>query len=810
MRLRGLVSAVVMSIPKKLGVAIIFKSSVNEPLRQRSSWPVDFSFWVLLGFVGCLLTIGLSAAQTVGLLTAVAVVSACGDLAIRLSGFSRMSFGLCFVVGTAVHVFVSQGFIALGIEPWFAQVSTLSAMGVLVVVSYISHQERWSDTSKSFLPNDFEIVTCIMTLTLVHFWLFPLTLAMSLSLLRWVRICRRQLVLARSLMLIVGALGALSLRPDKWWYRSIGTDSGFFEALSWSLARFGPGTHPGLKDGSIALYHWFSYAANGSISELLHLAPWVGLSGLSPALLALCTASVIFELTRPCDNKQDVPFMLLVAIATTVIVGAVFVSFVYSLLVGLSLLSLSRELEIASSPFRTIPLFTLLSAMLYLSKTTTSVPVIALLGVQIAVLLWKRARLSRLVIPFLITTATAAAGIAVNRDSGNLSGLADNTLKLRFDVFAIMDYSIYLLLGDLLLVVVGMTFFASHTATRRPQHEPLFLAMIIVAPLGFVWILLSPSTYTYYLGGPLVEYAKSIGLIACVVNYSKLRDHPLALQNSDFSLITLGALIAFCQREILRLQVIDIESFLNEVGSSIANTFPPIVFGKVATPENIARFQSDFVEHVSELLAGPALMLVSLIILRMFSRKSAWIQNYSLGLSALLLVAGNITGSSMHRYREFALRNPASYEYAVNNDTVAPTSDLVAMGRWIRASTEESDLLASNHFCCSGSDWWLPDKRGWPWGGSNFHLPAETQRLFLIQGPRFRISPSGRLTDDQIAKVQVSLDFANYPSMKSLQKLRDYGVVGFVVNLTLTDNRSWSSFATERFQMGSFLYLELN
>jgi len=46
-------------------------------------------------------------------------------------------------------------------------------------------------------------------------------------------------------------------------------------------------------------------------------------------------------------------------------------------------------------------------------------------------------------------------------------------------------------------------------------------------------------------------------------------------------------------------------------------------------------------------------------------------------------------------------------------------------------------------------------------------------------------------------------------SQKALNNLKGYNVMGFIVNLSLTDERDWSRFATERFRAGEFVYLEL-
>jgi len=94
------------------------------------------------------------------------------------------------------------------------------------------------------------------------------------------------------------------------------------------------------------------------------------------------------------------------------------------------------------------------------------------------------------------------------------------------------------------------------------------------------------------------------------------------------------------------------------------------------------------------------------------------------------------------------------------------------------------------------------------WGGANYLLPAETRRRFLVQGLRFQTGYESA-TAEQIHRMSLSLDFANRPTSQITTDLKALGVSGFVVNLSLTENRDWSEFAIEKFRSGDFLYLEL-
>lgn len=93
-------------------------------------------------------------------------------------------------------------------------------------------------------------------------------------------------------------------------------------------------------------------------------------------------------------------------------------------------------------------------------------------------------------------------------------------------------------------------------------------------------------------------------------------------------------------------------------------------------------------------------------------------------------------------------------------------------------------------------------------GWCKLSLPVETRRRFLVQGLRFQTGYEPA-TAEQIRRMSLSLEFANEPTSQIAADLKAFGVTGFLVNLSLTENRDWSEFAIEKFRSGNFLYLEL-
>ena len=140
-----------------------------------------------------------------------------------------------------------------------------------------------------------------------------------------------------------------------------------------------------------------------------------------------------------------------------------------------------------------------------------------------------------------------------------------------------------------------------------------------------------------------------------------------------------------------------------------------------------------------------------------------------------------------------------NHYYSLEETTIPVfgTSDLIAVGKFIRDNTNQEIVLASNNFY---SDQFQ--------GGFNYLLPAETQRRFLMQGLSFQTGLASPSTE-QIKRMNLSLEFANQPSTLVLKRLKEYGVKGYVVNLALTDRRDWTEFATESFKSGDFVFLIL-
>lgn len=115
------------------------------------------------------------------------------------------------------------------------------------------------------------------------------------------------------------------------------------------------------------------------------------------------------------------------------------------------------------------------------------------------------------------------------------------------------------------------------------------------------------------------------------------------------------------------------------------------------------------------------------------------------------------------------------------------------LGRWLRASTKESDIIATNY---------LRDRAGELI--SDYALAVWSERTFFVLGPRFFIE-----SQSQVAATRTSEEFADTASIQSSRILWASGVRWFVVDTTLVSRDNWNERADAVHQIGRFVVLRL-
>ena len=598
-----------------------------------------------------------------------------------------------------------------------------------------------------------------------------------------------------TLLLCISGIGLViskRFQPESWWYYYQGNDSQFFEALGWSLTEWGVFEHPGNLGGSIAAYHWLSYAFFGQLTQLATLDSWDALMKVGPLLIPFATAGVL----AAGLSKINSSLFILIVLGSLGLPSRATDSFTFSILIAFTMIYIVQKFraEKAKSPVVEMSLLLLVSTILIFSKVSTAIVVLAILAI------WSlstcRSSTFRQHLPLLVL---GFAGIfwyvllfrnhpATPRDFRfDIHDAGERlTTKLTDQQFALqlLTYLVVLTLlrfkGWCKRKIAGLTF-----ATGVVTVASIFITIFVVGPAIYYWIL--PGPY--------------IAVYVAVSSARNRFDKAPAIGPPNFWIILavfLGFLTARLWNQLLHVvsQVLNLNQAVGDAQWNIVQS-NGLIFGSIAITVALALA----LQTKQRLYLLGIVPVMSLVI--GFVIETGRQQYLSL---------------DVHRFGASVMENPAG-----GNSAPFAGSDLRLVANHIRGSTSPATVLASNNFCCTGDDWWpyarISTGQGgsqvqvrlepeWS-GGANYLLPAHTRRRFLMQGLAFQGVGDQGPTIEQIQRMTLSLQFANSPNEQVASDLKAYGVSGYVVNLSLTKHRDWSEFAIERFRSGNFVYLKL-
>jgi hypothetical protein len=121
------------------------------------------------------------------------------------------------------------------------------------------------------------------------------------------------------------------------------------------------------------------------------------------------------------------------------------------------------------------------------------------------------------------------------------------------------------------------------------------------------------------------------------------------------------------------------------------------------------------------------------------------------------------------------------------------SAEIQNVGLWLRENSLPDDLIATNHIVDSNGNQL-----------SSFDLAVWSERTFLVLGPRF-----GGESPAKDRAVALSLGFADDPSEGTCNALSESGVRWFVVDLRLTQTRSWNVCTAAAYEHQDFVVLRL-
>lgn len=710
------------------------------------------------------------------------------DVTERLVGAS-FGPGVGLVVGGGVFVFVGQILRLSGLNRHASYWIPLGMMVLLIAMRSLSSPLPESSKNSRYVQESLYVLSIgLVVLAIGHLWLVPF--ALSVAMCDWVlrKSNRGPLLVA----LISGGaclawLVSSQLRQEKWWYLYQSNDAQFFESLSWSIARWTIFDHPGLVGGSITDYHWFSYAFFGSLSSVAQLGPWDALMKVGVLLLPALFASCLVHTSEQLPESFTIRWVAVI-LGTIAMEAIRSDSLVFSTVVLLGFLVVVVEVRGRAATKGQVMLFLLLSAILVFSKVSTAVVGGLILALLMVISTKRGERVNWIPITTLFAVSVVAYLVSFRGNDPEL--IADLNISVNRSVNELFDFLEPRLLINVVLCGVVLLVFVR--GRRLRDFDSLSLAVVAAATLGLFIHLLLAGRNTRYFVLPAIWFIAVIIVWKLIAELLPTSARSTKLQRTLApSCLSVGILVGYLSPRVLRRldSLLDIEGSVESFVWKIVTTTGPML---------------------TLIVLMPVLYAVA--------------SHYRTLVLVLLAALGIFVGQSGEQYVKLRHWGPSIYELEDPSVTVFGTDELADVGRYIRENTSENVILASNHFCCFGESWQISGHSDSEFkhvsvgkaptltslGGSNYLLPAYTERRFLVQGLGFQVrSGVESLAGDPFRRLRVSLEFANRPSLRSVNDLKSYDVTGFIVSLALTDVRDWSRFAYERYRAGEFVYLEL-
>ena len=537
----------------------------------------------------------------------------------------------------------------------------------------------------------------------------------------------------------------------------------FSESLGWSLAHFGVGDYAAAIGTSVR-YHWFSLAWSGLIDKLSGAAPFVTTLHVIPTVTFAVIAWLIFALISVTGLRRIAgATSVAVLFGTATVIDPIrfyhvlntsnIAPYIWILLVPILLLAFAKG-ALRGATF-TIPV---LIAITFLAKAPFGVAVLVGTISTLLVMWWRNRTVSGLVLPAVVaftSVATYLVFLSPHSWEKRQYGVSWNLANLA------PDSRLYPLFPISLIIVILATLFVGLVGLGRKRQsntETLLLTFLAttaaVGGLRFVLSGGSAELYFFNMTTLCAAVSTGIGFASQIEKRSKLQ--------SVLS-ITAGA-IGFIGMTV-------------EIDHGVLSRVIPLQSSLIILPIALGLFFA--MAHVGSS--------------RMLSRSSK--PHFK-----PLLIITTVAASSAILVN--VMTRPEEY---VSTTQVASIEDVAALS-WLRESSLENAIVATNRFLCASTEPCSFDD-------SSFLISAVARRRVLVEGPRFVIGgrPYPQWMTDRIA---LSTRFAQKPNEDDLRTLKDYGVSWFVVSErflptgTLVDS-DWTEFGVIRYHQDGIAIIEL-
>jgi len=542
-------------------------------------------------------------------------------------------------------------------------------------------------------------------------------------------------------------LSELARRHEPGWWLAVSNDATFFESISWSLAQNGPRAHPGLPEGTIFGYHYLAYAVSGAISELSGAPPYYILNVVLPLLLLTSLAMVFFAFLLRHTQSFVISTGLVVALGSILRVSSFTSSLFSNWAIAVYLLLL---LELRRVPnFRSLWTWhqILLATVAFIAVfgKATALPVIVTLAFCSSLAkrptsFERRPRDLVRLFPWHITPAV------VFFITYYLPNVPDYSREGESSVLQVLltipnNEGVWQSKGDLVqfafFVAVGLLAIITRSSAP-PGHEVAdshaLLMWISVAGAAFLLLIPNHLQRTYLAGHVnFVVFLLMLTIAVCQTRFVTSR-HPIGVNKLFLMVVAIVGLASY----FVVLEAPRVGQRLEELLQDPRGRW---IYFAVVQSETLLPAVVVFTAIFWQLSRARAI--------RESPRAVAAV--FSLPLCLVLCLAAT---NSIDHHSAATRKIDATALF----DASHPDNDTSEVGKFLRESTPSDAIVASNSFCCVGTEW-LVDKLGElqefttsyglsdykedSYGGANYQLVSVSRRQFLLAGPRFIVMFTG-------------------------------------------------------------------
>ena len=628
------------------------------------------------------------------------------------------------------------------------------------------------------------------------FWLLPLA---CISVIVFILLCNERVselirgfigkwrYLAAFVVFLVFLIFAFWIRMHSPFYWHMSYDQLFSESVSWSTAKFGPNESP-FEFGSVMRYHWFTLGWAGIVSDAANATNWTVITKALPLVAFLGTTALLWSIVLHLGGSVAGRIIAIYSFVLTMGVSefttpvrylhspTFIFGNVWMLVVVLIVLKLIDHYSMSLLLLFAIMLFATFGG----KSSNGSIVLFGLCSLALFGVIShsKKSRLLMVISALSVLTAVAAYYV-IFRASRDTSNALNNAIRIlpgqigwdsglinggRRITSLVASFFYFLDMSPMILPIVFLCF-----STKRREPWFWFLGSIMIGGVG--------ATFIFGHQGTAQMFFVLGGLVICPVLLALYLDLDQMISSISFRQIivmTSGSVIG-------SLIWKEIWNFSNL----------PSVSHRLAIILRLSAVMGSVVS--SALLAA----LVCVLTQREFRFS---LVRYSQILVSCLVITGAAYGIHVRTSRLIrTLAAPVELTIQDDPDFATGSYDHLDILNWIRANTDDTDIVATNRFCIPG---FSPCNSKWQL------VSAVSHRRMFIEGGYWYGAPYDMATKK---KVEACIRFAANPTFVDWSFLVANGVDYFFVDHAVSPHLpEWEPYATEIVSNKSVTLLRLN